>query len=72
MAKTAIVEGKTVTIGDSVGFKSDFEQSGKIVDIKRSQWGKTVLVLENENGFGGEYLRYATRTEEDADRCWVD
>lgn len=64
-----------VKVGDWVGFKSDYEQSGKIVEIKhRRNWmGDTAitLVLENENGFGGEYLRYATRTEEDADRCWI-
>ena len=61
----------TVKVGDWVGFKSDYEQSGKIVEIKGGTYG-TTLVLENENGFGGEYLRYATRTEESADRCWSD
>ena len=70
---SAIVDGKTVKVGDVVCFKSDYEQCGKIVSIKPSAWGggKT-LVLENPNGFGGDYLRYATRTEELASDCWVE
>lgn len=69
----ATVDGKQVKVGDVVCFKSDYEQSGKIVAIKPSNWGNgKVLVLENPNGFGGEYLRYATRTEELASDCWVD
>jgi len=70
---SAIVEGKVVNVGDVVCFKSDYEQSGKIVAIKPANWGNgKVLVLENSNGFGGEYLRYATRTEELASDCWID
>ena len=70
---TAIVEGKVVKIGDIVGFKSDFEQYGKIIAIKNSNWGTgKVLVLENKAGFGGDYLRYATITEELASDCWID
>ncbi len=61
------VEMYPVKVGDWVGFKSDYEQSGKIVAINGDQ-----LTLENENGFGGEYLRYATTTQEAADRCWID
>ena len=44
--KTAQVDGQTVQIGDWVGFKSDIEQSGQIVDIKSTYMGKA-LVLEN-------------------------
>jgi hypothetical protein len=70
---SAIVEGKTVKVGDYVCFKSDYEQCGKIVAIKPANWGNgKVLVLENESGFGGDYLRYATRTEELASDCWVE
>lgn len=69
----AIVSGKVVKVGDSVGFKSDYEQTGKIIAIKRATWSNgKVLVLENKNGFGGDYLRYATVTEEMADDCWVN
>ena len=70
---TAVVEGQVVKVGDYVGFKSDTEQYGKIIAVKPSPWGKgKVLVLENPNGFCGEYLRYATRTEQMASDCWVD
>ena len=65
---TAIVDGKVVKVGDVVGFKSDTEQYGTIIAIKQSR----VLVLENKAGFCGEYLRYATRTEELASDCWID
>ena len=67
------VDGGLVGVGDSVCFKSDYEQYGKIVEIKRSNWGNGYdLVIENPNGFGGEYLRYATRTVERAADCWVE
>ena len=69
----AIVSGKVVSIGDTVHFKSDYEQCGKIVAIKRAIFGNDkVLVLEKKDGFGGDYLRYATRTEEMASDCWVN
>jgi hypothetical protein len=58
---------RTVKIGDTVGFKSDFEQYGKIIAIAGDR-----LTLENPNGFGGEYLRYATQTTERASDCWID
>ena len=56
-----------VKVGDVVHFKSDYEQAGLIVEIKGDE-----LVLENEDGFGGDYLRYATRTTVWADDCWVN
>lgn len=66
----AIVEGKPVKVGDVVCFKSDYEQTGEIVKIEGA--GTTAkLHLHDPNGFGGEYLRYATDTVEDADRCWL-
>lgn len=62
-----------VKVGDVVGFKSDYEQRGKIVKITRSQWGSGYnLTLENPDGFGGEYLRYATTTVERDSDCWID
>jgi len=65
-----------VKVGDWVGFKSDHEQSGQIVEINhvRSWDGRqrATLTLENKNGFGGDYLRYATRTTEDSEDCWID
>ena len=54
---TATVEGKIVKVGDSVGFKSDFEQRGRIQEIRRNDYnGKYELVLFNERGFGGDYI----------------
>ena len=68
---TAIVEGKEVKIGDTVGFKSDYEQYGRIVSIKKGKTLGDELTLENLNGFGGDYIRDATRTVESADKCWL-
>ena len=67
------VDGGMVGVGDFVCFKSDYEQCGKVVAMKPSQWGQGYdLVLENPNGFGGDYLRCATRTVERAADCWVE
>jgi len=67
----ALVEGQEVKIGDWVCFKSDIEQSGKIVEIKSSYMGKS-LVLENLNGFSGDYIGGDTITTELARDCWLD
>jgi hypothetical protein len=68
-------EMQTVKVGDSVCFKSDFEQCGRItsIEIVRGWNGRpqVKLTLENSGGFGGEYLRYATKTVEDATDCWL-
>jgi len=68
---TAIVDGQTVTVGDVVCFKSDIEQSGVIVEIKKSYMGHS-LVIENKYGFHGEYIGGQTITTELASDCWVD
>lgn len=67
----ATVEGQTVKIGDWVGFKSDIEQSGKIVAIKQTYAG-TSLTLENTSGFSGDYIGGETITTELARDCWID
>jgi hypothetical protein len=67
----AIVEGQTVKVGDWVCFKSDIEQSGQIVEIKSSYMGR-VLVLENKNGFHGDYIGGDTITTEEASDCWLE
>ena len=67
----ATVEGQTVNIGDWVGFKSDIEQSGKIVAIKQTYAG-TSLTLENTSGFSGDYIGGETITTELARDCWID
>ena len=67
----AQVDGQTVKIGDWVCFKADIEQSGKIVDIKKSYMGHS-LVLENENRFHGDYIGGQTITTELASDCWIE
>ena len=67
----AQVDGQTVKIGDWVNFKSDVEQSGKIVEIKKSYMGHS-LVLENEHGFHGGYIGGDTITTELASDCWLE
>lgn len=66
--------GNTVTVklGDSIGFKSDIEQRGRIVAIRRNQFGATMLTLENDSGFSGDYLAGETETTEWLGDCWAD
>ena len=61
-------------VGDIVCFKSDYEQCGRVVAIKKSLMGSKVLVLEstNDEGFGGDYLNGSTITQELASDCWVE
>jgi hypothetical protein len=68
---TAIVEDARVGLGDYVGFKSDIEQSGKIVEIKKTYAGVS-LVLENLNGFSGDYIGGDTITTVLARDCWLE
>lgn len=70
--KTAIVDGTRVKIGDYVSFKSDVEQGGTIVSIMRNVMGNVELVLENDEGFSGDYIGGAWRTKQLASDCWVD
>jgi hypothetical protein len=67
----AIVDGQEVTVGDVVCFKSDIEQSGVIVEIKKSYMGHS-LVIENKYGFHGDYIGGETITTELARDCWID
>ena len=67
----ATVDGQTVRVGDSVCFKSDVEQSGKIVDIKKTYSGVS-LTLESTYGFSGDYIGGQTITTELARDCWIE
>ena len=67
----AQVEGKTVKVGDWVGFKADVEQLGQIIEIKSSYMGQA-LVLENKSGFHGDYIGGQTITTEQAGDCWLE
>ena len=66
----AIVNGQEVTIGDTVGFKSDVEQYGKIISIFGPKEDAT-LTLGNNNGFRGDYIKGQTVTTEYAEKCWI-
>ena len=59
-------EGNEINIGDMVEFKADCEQIGKVVEIRA--YGQ--LVIENKDGFGGDYIGGETRTTESADRVY--
>jgi hypothetical protein len=63
----ATVEGKRVQVGDWVSFKSDIEQSGKIVRIDGDR-----LTLENINGFDGDYIGGQEITTQSARDCWIE
>ena len=67
----ATVDGQPVKVGDWVSFKSDIEQSGQIVEIKKSYMGYS-LVLENKTGFSGGYIGGDTITTESASDCWIE
>jgi hypothetical protein len=64
------IDGNEIKVGDSVGFKCDFEQVGLVIGIKRSGFGNVALILENTSGFGGGYIGGFTKTEELASDCW--
>jgi transcription elongation factor len=68
----AMVEGQEVKVGDWVGFKSDIEQSGQIVEIKKTVCFGVSLVLQNNNGFSGDYIGGETITTQLARDCWID
>lgn len=70
--QSTMVEGQTVRVGDYVGFKSDIEQYGQVVEIRRGILGGVDLVLENTNGFQGAYIGGSTRTTQRALDCWID
>lgn len=72
MSLIAYVDGQGVGIGDYVCFKSDIEQSGQIVKIRKNLMGGTELVLENLHGFSGDYIGGQTQTVERAVDCWIE
>lgn len=61
-------------VGDIVCFKSDIEQSGKIVKVMQSVMGSRVFVLEStrDEGFSGDYIGGQERTQVMASDCWVE
>ncbi len=65
----AQVEGTVVKVGDVVGFKSDVEQAGEIVEIN----GKRLKLKSiYDEGFDGDYISGNDFTVVDASECWID
>jgi hypothetical protein len=58
---------KEIKIGQTVGFKSDVEQYGKVIAINGAS-----LRLSNPNGFDGGYIGGQTETWVTASDCWID
>ena len=69
--QTAKVEGNTVKVGDYVCFKSDVEQCGKIVEIKRG-FGDTLVLFKDGHGFEGDYIGGENYTQVSARDCWIE
>ena len=70
--QSTMVEGQSIRVGDCVSFKSDIEQYGQVVEIRRGILGGVDLVLENTNGLQGEYIGGQTQTVQRAVDCWLD
>lgn len=69
---STVIDGQTVKVGDWINFKCDLEQYGQIREIRRGILGGVDLVIENSNGFSGDYIGGQTRTVQRALDCWLD
>lgn len=63
--------GRQIKVGDTVEFKSDIEQCGKVIEIRRGSYGKEYIV-ENEYGFHGDYIGGETVTMVQEQDIWTD
>jgi hypothetical protein len=70
MALLKFGDGKLheVKVGEWVEFKSDIEQSAKVIAIN----GDYLVLEAPADGFEGAYLRNARQTTERASDCWKD
>ena len=68
----AFVDGQKVKVGDTVCFKSDVEQCGRITKINTNAMGSVILTLHSEYGFHGDYIGGEEYTTERAQDCWVE
>lgn len=56
-----------IEVGDWIGFKSDIEQDGKVKQIQRS---RRAILVENKNGFDGDYIGGDTEALIGFDDIW--
>jgi len=76
MQETTVRDGRTIKVGDYVEFKSDVEQVGRVVEIVAPNSGRggynldVMLVVEDPDGFDGEYIGGDTRTTLRAEDCF--
>jgi hypothetical protein len=57
-----------VNVGDWVGFKCDIEQCGRVKEIQR----RGALIVENKNGFDGDYIGGDTEALVGFDEVWKE
>lgn len=58
---------KPVKVGDTIGFKSDYEQYGEILRFEGDK-----IIIGNKDGFGGEYINGKKEHWEFPENCWLD
>lgn len=63
-----MIVNNSLNIGDIVGFKSDVEQCGVIVEVKNN-----ILILKSLafEGFGGDLIGGSESTSIQADDVWI-
>lgn len=63
-----------VYIGEVVSFKSDYEQVGRVKNIKRGRFSDILTLgsTDPDEGFGGDYIEGQMLTEQMASECWVE
>jgi hypothetical protein len=63
-----VIVNNSFNIGDIVGFKSDVEQCGVVVEIKNN-----ILILESLaiEGFEGDYIGGSDSTSIQANDVWI-
>lgn len=65
-------ERVTITVGKSIGFKSDIEQYATVTKIEAAGiHGGYRITVRNPDGFQGEYLRGAKSTVLHSEECFA-
>ncbi len=66
------IEGKTLKVGDVVGFKYDTEQYAPITKIVKHAFGGTYITVQAEAYDEEGYVEEEFELELLASDCWVD